>query len=131
MNTSNILKECNIKPSLIRIMVFDYLKSTMSHPTADEIFNELSPKIPTLSKTSVYNTLKLLTQNNLALALTIDSEQARYDADTSVHGHFMCDECKRVFDFQLDKIGFDELYGFDIKEKNVYFSGICKNCLNK
>ena len=131
MNTSNILKEYNIRPSIIRVMIFDYLKSTKSHPTVDDIFNELSPKIPTLSRTSVYNTVKLLTQNNLALALTIDSEQSRYDADTSVHGHFMCDSCKKVFDFQLDKIGFDELHGFDIKDKNVYFSGTCKNCLNK
>lgn len=131
MNASNILKECNIKPSLIRIMVLDYLKNTKSHPTVEEIFNELSPKIPTLSKTSVYNTVKLLTQNKLAIVLTIDSEQVRYDADVSIHGHFMCDSCKKVVDFPLDELGFEELKGFDIKNKNVYFSGTCRNCLNK
>ena len=112
-------------------MVFEYLNSTKSHPTADDIYTELSPKIPTLSKTSVYNTVKLLSENNLANVITIDSEQVRYDADTSVHGHFMCDHCKRVFDFPIDHLQFEKLQQFEIKEKNVYFSGACKECLNK
>ena len=48
-----------IKPSMQRIAIMDYLFEHKVHPTVDKIFNDLYPQIPTLSKTTVYNTLKL------------------------------------------------------------------------
>ncbi len=53
-NTEQIkkyLKEHNIKPSTIRIKVFDFLLNNRIHPTIDEIYNNLINEIPTLSKT--------------------------------------------------------------------------------
>ena len=129
MDAALALREKNIKPSMIRVMIYEYLKNSTSHPTADDIFRKLSLEIPTLSKTSVYNTVKLLSDSGLVLSLTIDSEHTRYDAYTNIHGHFICDNCRRVYDFPIDNMQLDMLKDFDIKYKNVYFSGICKECL--
>ena len=48
MNTQEVLKSFGIKPSHIRILVYNYLAATYMHPSADEIFEALEKDIPTL-----------------------------------------------------------------------------------
>ena len=131
MIAAEILKSNNIRPSMIRVMIYDFLKGTDVHPTVDEIYNELAQKIPTLSKTTVYNTVKLLADSGLSKTITIDKTQVRYDADISMHGHFLCEKCKNVYDFKLDSAFINDLEGFDISFKEVYYGGICRKCNKK
>ena len=48
------LLEYNIKPSMQRIAIMEYLMDHPIHPSADDIYTALSPSMPTLSKTTVY-----------------------------------------------------------------------------
>ncbi|MDK2920173.1 MAG: Fur family transcriptional regulator, peroxide stress response regulator [Candidatus Petromonas sp.] len=131
INAGDYLKKHGIKPSLQRIRIFEYLIKNKNHPTVDTIFRELAKEIPTLSKTTVYNTLNLFIEKNIVKVITIEENETRYDADTSLHGHFKCTECSRVYDFDLDVPKFKKeiLKGFEIQERHVYFKGICKDCL--
>ena len=129
MRAAELLAGKDIRPSVLRIAVLEYLMQTKVHPTIEEIYHALHPKIPTLSKTSVYNITKLLTEKGLAKAITIDDKQIRYDADVSMHGHFKCERCGRVLDFSLTGISDGALDGFCIKTKEVYYAGVCKHCL--
>lgn len=131
MTSTEILKSNNIRPSVIRVMIYDFLKGTDVHPTVDEIYSELAPKVPTLSKTTVYNTVKLFADCGLSKTITIDKTQVRYDADITMHGHFMCEKCNRVYDFRLDSAFTDDLEDFDISFKEVYYGGVCRNCNKK
>ena len=72
MDVVKRLQNHNIKPSVQRIAIMNYLIEHRTHPTVDEIYTALSPSIPTLSKTTVYNTLKLLSEQGAAQTLTID-----------------------------------------------------------
>ncbi len=128
MDTVNVLLEHDIKPSVIRIMIYDFLKGTKSHPTVDEIYHRILPEAPTLSRTTVYNSVKLFSEKGLLKVLPIEGNQLRYDADTKFHGHFLCESCKRVFDFSLDKSFESGLDGFKIETKEVFYSGCCKKC---
>jgi Fur family peroxide stress response transcriptional regulator len=127
---SMLLKE-NIKPSYARIRIMEYLLSRKSHPTADEIYTALVKEIPTLSKTTVYNTLNLFVKSNIARVITIEENETRYDADMSCHGHFKCESCKAIRDFSFKCAAIDtgDLDGFLIREKNVYYYGLCPECL--
>ncbi len=129
MNAAMLLEAKQIRPSVLRIAVLEHLMHTTAHPTIEEIYHILHPKIPTLSKTSVYNITKLLTEKGLLKAITIDEKQIRYDADVSMHGHFLCERCGRVSDFSLTGISDGALDGFTIRTKEVYYSGVCKDCL--
>ena len=60
----------------------------------DMIYQELVRNIPTLSKTTVYNTLNLFLKR-IAVMITIDENETRYDADTSLHGHFAATAARR------------------------------------
>lgn len=132
-NITELLQKKNIKPSYPRIKVMEYLITKKSHPTVDEIYNRLVKELPTLSKTTVYNTLGLLAEAKLARIITIEDNETRYDADMSYHGHFKCDSCGMIYDFPINMNDFvtEALAQFKINEKNVYLNGICPNCLGK
>lgn len=120
----------NIKPSYQRLRVMEYLSSRRHHPTVDEIYRALVGEIPTLSKTTVYNTLTLFVKANLARRVIVDDSEAHYDAVTESHGHFKCDSCGGIYDFVIgpDSLGEEGLGSFEIRERNVYYRGICSIC---
>ncbi len=128
MNTVNLLNKHDIKPSIIRIMIYDLLSNTKAHPGTDDIYRELLPQAPTLSKTSVYNTLKLFSEKGIIKALSIEGERVRYDADIKYHGHFLCTHCRNVYDFELGKSFESGLEGFDIEQREVFYTGCCRKC---
>lgn len=121
----------NIRPSHQRIKVLEYLLKNQCHPTVDQIFKNLQDEIPTLSKSTIYNTLNLFLEAGLVRLITIEDNEARYDIITENHGHFKCEECGTIsnFDVDMDIIAGKELTGCKIFDKNVYFKGICANCL--
>ncbi|HHY82822.1 MAG TPA: transcriptional repressor [Clostridiales bacterium] len=123
----------DIKPSFPRLKVFEYLASHPTHPTVDDIYQSLVKEIPTLSKTTVYNTLDLFIRANIVRVVTIDGNELRYDVDITNHGHFKCEQCHTIYEFDIDTdvLSPSSLDGFDIREKNVYFKGTCPRCLAK
>ena len=135
MNTKseirNRLLEFGIKPSLHRIAIMEYLMEHLTHPTVDVIFNALYPSIPTLSKTTVYNTLKLLEEQGAIQAITIDDKNLRYDSIISCHAHFKCKQCGNVYDISLnDRAALEMKDSTDFlpTECQVYYKGYCKQC---
>ena len=129
------LLQFSIKPSVQRTAVMEYLLKNRTHPTIDEIYLALSPSMPTLSKTTVYNTLKLFSEQGAASMLTIDEKNTNFDADTSVHSHFLCRYCGHIYDLKspeaVKKVESLEMDGHQVTEVHYYYKGICKNCLRK
>ena len=134
MHTKDYFRELTdngIQPSVQRARILEYLYRERVHPTADDIFERLHPEIPTLSRTTVYNTVKLFLEHGMVQPLVIEEKEIRYDIDTSYHGHFKCDSCGKVYDFTLppsDDSGIPELLGFQIRERHMYFKGSCRSC---
>lgn len=135
MNVYEYLLSYNVKPSVQRIAIMDYLLKHKTHPCIDEIYMALCKSIPTLSKTTVYNTLKLLTEHGAAQMLTIDERNACFDGDMSPHAHFQCKACGKIFDVpgSLDTPSGESLKseGFRIDETQVYYKGLCPSCAKK
>lgn len=126
------LKNRNINPSYQRLKILEYLTQSQCHPNVDQIFTGLHKKIPTLSKTTVYNTLKKLIEEGLVRVINIEDNETRYDINTENHGHFKCENCGIIFDFSInmDSLVCVELEDFRVFDKNVYFKGICPQCLS-
>lgn len=126
------LKNNGIKPSYQRIKIFQYLVEKKNHPTVDMIYKALCSEIPTLSKTTVYNTLNLFIEKKIVNVIVIEENETRYDSVMGVHGHFKCEKCGRIFDVNINEGAIEEkaLKDFEIKEQHYYFKGICKDCAN-
>lgn len=120
-----------IHPSFQRIKILQYLLQYPNHPTVDMIYNEISKEIPTLSKTTIYSTLKYFLNKGIVKALTIDENEIRYDTNTKPHVHFKCIECKNVYDLETESDCFKQtmVEGHKILEHHIYLKGICKVCL--
>lgn len=125
------LLEKNIKPSCQRIKILEYLITYKNHPTVDMIYSELVKEMPTLSKTTVYNTLNSFIKEDIVRVITIEEGETRYDADIKNHGHFKCIQCGNIHDFKINEAGIEKegLEDFKIAEKNFYYLGLCKSCL--
>jgi Fe2+ or Zn2+ uptake regulation protein len=126
------LKEKNINLSYQRLKVLEYLAENQCHPTVDQIFTDLQKDISTLSKTTVYKTLKMLINAGLVRVITIEDNETRYDIMTENHGHFKCESCGIIYDFRIDidSLSYGDLSNFKINDKNIYFKGICPRCLS-
>ena len=123
-----------ISPSRPRVEILNYLHNNFTHPTADEIFRDLRSKVPTLSLTTVYNTLKLFVSKGMCQSITINEKQVCYDGQTIEHGHFLCSICGKIYDIkdneEQDKPHKDYLDGHHITEVHYYYKGVCAECLS-
>jgi len=124
------LKNRNINLSYQRLKILEYLAENQCHPTVDQIFTDIQKNIPTLSKTTVYNTLKKLVEEGLVRVINIEDTETRYDINVEDHGHFKCENCGNIFDFSInmDSLISNELDDFKIYDRHVYFKGICPQC---
>jgi Fur family peroxide stress response transcriptional regulator len=126
------LVSCGVRPSMQRLAIMDYLLTHRTHPTVEEVYQGICKEIHTLSRTTVYNTLRLFSEHNAARMITIDEHRVCYDGDVSPHVHFYCRNCGRVYDLfdeeapQLAKS--KQIEGHVIDEMQLYYKGICKDC---
>ena len=126
------IKQKGINLSHQRLKVLEYLYQNQCHPTVDQIFIDLHKDMPTLSKTTVYNTLRILVGAGLVRVITIEDNETRYDIIVENHGHFKCESCGTIYNFRfnVDLLVSEDLNSFKIDDKNVYFKGICPSCLS-
>ena len=131
MDLVNHLTSNNIKPSLQRIKIFEYLYGNKELPTVETIYYDLVGDIPTLSKTTVYNTLKLFIDNGITATVTIEDNEVRYDAIMEEHAHFKCDSCGNIYDVEIDvsALKFKKMESFQVHKTNIYLRGKCNKCL--
>ena len=113
-------------------MIWDSVKDDKSHPTADQIYERVRKKLPSISLGTVYRNLqKLVVQKKLQVLMRGRSQH--FDPLVERHQHFICELCDRVYDVVLEsqkEIKPDKLphEGFKVTSHQVSFYGICKNC---
>lgn len=126
------LAERGVKGSVQRVAVMKYLLEHCNHPAVDDIYTELVEAMPTLSKTTIYNTLKLFVEQGVVRMLTIDGKNANFDGDTSPHAHFFCTRCQRIFDVPQPNADIETQHnlpqGFQAEQTELYYKGLCPEC---
>lgn len=123
------LRQHGVKPSAQRIEIMRYIMEHETHPTVDEIFHALLESQPTLSRTTVYNTVWLLANSGAIKTINIDRSNSRFDYIKYPHAHFRCKLCSQIFDLPFDYSNIAKPDGFKIDSVDVYFEGICMECM--
>lgn len=124
-----LMDEAGIRPSLQRLAVLEYLAGCHHHPSADEIYATLIESYPTLSRTTVFNTLRVFVEKGLVNDVDITAEMTRYDfARRTPHAHFQCRRCRRIFDIPFDMAALAAPEGYACDNVNLYFKGLCPDC---
>jgi len=115
-----------------RRVVYDTIKKTLSHPTADWIFEQVRAEMPKISLGTVYRNLSVLKDEGVIREIYGTDKRAHYDADLSNHAHFICTDCGQISDVfgapEVDWRTLKELVGCEITSQRLDFQGRCAAC---
>ncbi len=97
MDFLQILKEKNLKATPQRMAVLKSLNKH-THPTIDELYEDIKKDFPSVSLATVYKNLNTLKDENLITEVNMPNGKARYDIYVEPHIHIVCDSCEQVLD---------------------------------
>jgi len=98
------LKQYGVMPTSQRIEVASILLARPQHLSADQIIDKLNSRRSCVSKATVYNTLKLFSQQGLVKELNVDSSRKFYDSTTHAHHHFFHVESGKLTDIPDNQV---------------------------
>ncbi|MDO4552414.1 MAG: transcriptional repressor [Bacillota bacterium] len=124
------------KYSRQRKLILDAVKENYTHPTADEVYNELRERLPTISLGTVYRNLNRLAEEGVIVRLRIAEGPDRFDCQTQTHYHMRCRKCGALVDLMTDYLEdvdrrIAQATGQRIESHSIMFEGICADCLKK
>ena len=128
------LIDAGIRPSVQRLAIFEYVRQSCQHPTAEVVYEALCDELGSLSLTTVYNTLKLFVDAGLISMLTIDDTFRCFDGNRNYHAHFRCNHCGCIVDMEMKKdfISLVEgVEGYEVTDAQLYLKGLCPVCIKK
>jgi Fur family peroxide stress response transcriptional regulator len=110
------------------------LKETDSHPTVDWLYSRLKTEFPKLSLGTVYRNLSILIDQGKVLRIEAGSTFDRFEANTGLHYHLICEKCGKISDFNMPQnreldIKASHLTDFNIHSHRIDFYGICSECM--
>ena len=127
------LKKNGVRITPQRHAILEYLISSKSHPTADEIYKSLASDFPNMSVATVYNNLRVFLSVKLIKELTYGDVSSRFDFVTHDHYHIICEECGTIVDFHYP--GLEEVEhlashvtGFKVNSHRLEVYGVCPTC---
>jgi len=131
-NYIDSFKENSIKITPQRVSIFKIIEGNTSHPSAEDIYQEIVKVNPNISFATVYNTLDKLCELNLLLKLNIENNKKHYDPNTNQHHHFLCKKCKKIVDifddFKIEPTG-KLIEKAKVDGYQINFYGICSECI--
>ncbi len=125
-----------LKHSRQRDSIKNFLMTRTDHPTAETIYENLRREYPKISLGTVYRNLSLLTEIGEIQTISTGVGPDRFDGNMEPHYHFICKQCGRVIDLEMqgiDHINLLAQHGFSgtIESHTVFFSGRCEKCLSE
>lgn len=114
-------------------IIKNILYSTNTHPSAEWIYNEVKKLSPSISLATVYRNLSLLVSSGEIIKILTDDSCEHFDACVDNHYHFICTNCRKIFDISLRydhslDISLSNKLDVEISKHSLVFYGICKNC---
>ena len=112
--------------------IWEMIKNDNSHPTADQIYDRVRKKLPSISLGTVYRNLQKLVADQ-KLQVLMRGRSQHFDPLVEKHQHFICEICDRVYDVVLQNQRDIEPVklpheGFRVTSHQLAFYGICKHC---
>lgn len=120
-----------------RTKILEELRKQKTHPSAEEFFEEVKSKIPGINLASLYRNLEFLWRNKLVKKLHGGGDRMRFDADISHHPHMVCTSCRKIFDFECEKVNeamkllSNLMHEHSFHSFDLEFKGLCMDCMAK
>jgi Fur family transcriptional regulator, peroxide stress response regulator len=124
------IKEKGGRVTIQRLAIINVLLR-LEHPTAEEIYQFMKKEFPTLSFTTVYNTLHSLHEMGILREYRF-GEASRFEMVEHTHHHFLCLSCGKMEDIEesdIEIVPKSPLSSrFQVKSTEVVLKGVCGSC---
>ena len=115
-----------------RILIWGALVGDVSHPTAEDLYARLKPRLPSLSQATLYNVLNELVEWGEIRRFDTGDGRIHFDPDTSGHAELVCMRCHRVMDAPEGAVpqhyAPERIAGFRIVSHSEQYFGYCPDC---
>ena len=92
------LRQAGLKATGPRLMLLAALEQDRSHPTAEQLYETMRPHYPSLSLSTVYQTLDVFIRTGLCRRVSDAGDRMRVDGTPQDHDHAICRTCGTIFD---------------------------------
>jgi Fe2+/Zn2+ uptake regulation proteins len=127
------LRSKGYKATPQRIAICRIALNSRTHPSAQQVYEEVKKIYPTVSLATVYKTMEVLRDLDLVQEINFPKGQARFDAYMTPHINLVCLKCGSITD--LDDATIKEIIGkvtsstkFNPTGQRMDIYGTCKKC---
>lgn len=100
----SLLQERGIGPTSQRVLITRAILTGRTHVAAEDVFRALNGGSPSVSKATVYNTLRLLAEKGVIREVIADPDRVFYDPNTSPHHHFYDEDSGELSDIDATEV---------------------------
>jgi len=129
------IQKQGLKRTAQRDLILDVFLRTEEHLSSEDLYRLVQKEDPSIGHTTVYRTLKLLTDAGLAREVRFGDGRAHYEHNYKHqhHDHMICAECGKVIEFfsaELEAIqdAMAAKHRFEITQHLLRIIGICAEC---
>ena len=129
------LRRSGLKRTTQRELILDVFLETEGHSSAEDLHQLIRSRDPHVGVTTVYRTLKLLSECGLAREERLGDGRTRYEHlyNHQHHDHLICTNCGKLIEFYSEVIEskqdeIAELYHFQPTHHSLRIFGICDEC---
>jgi Fur family ferric uptake transcriptional regulator len=117
-----------------RELVWETVRATGPHVTADEIATEIAKRAPGFPRSTVYRALEALTASGDVLTVRLGAGPTLYECGTTGrHQHAVCQSCSAILHLEPELVGelekhLEEMHRFKPLRTEVVVVGVCDGC---
>jgi len=131
----NHIQKRGLKRTGQRDLILDTFLRTEEHLSSEDLYRLVKKDDPSIGQTTVYRTLKLLTEAGLAREVRFGDGRTHYEHNYKHqhHDHMICSECGRIIEFfsaELEAIqdAMAAKHRFQVTQHLLRIIGICAEC---
>jgi Fur family ferric uptake transcriptional regulator len=132
---AEFIRSKNLKRSDQRQQIMEVFLKTERHLTAEELYNMVKKKNPSIGYATIYRTMKLLTEAGLCRELHVEDGITRYEHlyNHKHHDHLICTECGKFVEIVSPEIenlqeNIAKKNGFILTRHRHDLYGLCSGC---
>ncbi len=129
------IQRSGLRKTSQRDLIMETFLSTEEHLTIEDLHRLVQRRDPSVGHTTVYRTLKLLTEAGLAREVRFGDNKTYFEHhhDHDHHDHMICTACGRVLEFFSEAIEnlqdeMAEQFGFLPTHHSLRMWGLCSEC---
>lgn len=131
----NHIKKSGLKRTAQRDLILDVFLRTEEHLASEDLYRLVQKEDQSIGQTTVYRTLKLLSEAGLAREVRFGDGRTHYEHNYKHehHDHMICTECGKIIEFfsaELEAIqdAMAAKFKFEPSQHSLRIIGLCVNC---